>query len=120
MRDYRDAKAMAQSLRAALADKAVTLQHSECLELIAKSFGVETWNILSAQIETTRTEQTVTEKLAEDASGRKQTLYCSFCGKSQYDVQKLIVGPSVLICDDCVNHVRITSKHSAYMRRAQG
>ena len=32
----------------------------------------------------------------------RATLYCSFCGKSQYDVLKLIAGPSVLICDECV------------------
>ena len=31
------------------------------------------------------------------------TLYCSFCGKSQHDVQQLIAGPAVLICGDCVN-----------------
>ena len=31
-----------------------------------------------------------------------QTLYCSFCGKSQHEVQKLIAGPTVFICDECV------------------
>ena len=30
------------------------------------------------------------------------TLYCSFCGKSQHDVKKLVAGPSVFICDECV------------------
>ena len=29
-------------------------------------------------------------------------LYCSFCGKSQHEVKKLIAGPSVFICDECV------------------
>lgn len=33
----------------------------------------------------------------------KPTLYCSFCGKSQHDVKKLIAGPSTFICDECVN-----------------
>ena len=32
----------------------------------------------------------------------KQTLYCSFCGKSQREVRKLIAGPTVYICDECV------------------
>jgi ATP-dependent Clp protease ATP-binding subunit ClpX len=32
----------------------------------------------------------------------KGTLYCSFCGKSQHEVQKLIAGPTVFICDECV------------------
>ena len=29
-------------------------------------------------------------------------LYCSFCGKSQHEVRKLIAGPSVFVCDECV------------------
>ncbi len=37
------------------------------------------------------------------ASGEsKNTLYCSFCGKSQHEVRKLIAGPTVFICDECV------------------
>ena len=32
----------------------------------------------------------------------KNTLYCSFCGKSQHEVRKLIAGPTVYICDECV------------------
>lgn len=31
------------------------------------------------------------------------TLYCSFCGKSQYEIKKLIAGPTVFICDECVD-----------------
>src|ERR1700749_400774 len=36
------------------------------------------------------------------ASDSKNTLYCSFCGKSQREVRKLIAGPTVFICDECV------------------
>lgn len=36
------------------------------------------------------------------ASGEK-TLYCTFCGKSQHEVKKLIAGPSVFICDECID-----------------
>ena len=32
----------------------------------------------------------------------KNVLYCSFCGKSQHEVRKLIAGPTVFICDECV------------------
>src|SRR5438045_6989545 len=32
----------------------------------------------------------------------KNTLYCAFCGKSQHEVRKLIAGPTVFICDECV------------------
>lgn len=34
---------------------------------------------------------------------KDEILYCSFCGKSQNDVALLIAGPSVLICDECVD-----------------
>ncbi len=36
------------------------------------------------------------------ANEAKNTLYCSFCGKSQHEVRKLIAGPTVFICDECV------------------
>ena len=39
--------------------------------------------------------------MADKGSGDK-LLYCSFCGKSQHEVRKLIAGPSVFICDECV------------------
>ena len=38
-----------------------------------------------------------------DKSGGDKLLYCSFCGKSQHEVRKLIAGPSVFICDECVD-----------------
>ncbi|NYS25182.1 ATP-dependent Clp protease ATP-binding subunit ClpX [Rhodobacteraceae bacterium 2376] len=41
--------------------------------------------------------------MANSSSGdSKNTLYCSFCGKSQHEVRKLIAGPTVFICDECV------------------
>ena len=41
--------------------------------------------------------------MTKAASGdAKSTLYCSFCGKSQHEVRKLIAGPTVFICDECV------------------
>src|SRR5258706_4108308 len=33
----------------------------------------------------------------------EKLLYCSFCGKSQHEVKKLIAGPSVFICDECID-----------------
>ena len=39
------------------------------------------------------------ERVTED----QEELYCSFCGKSQHDVKKLIAGPSVFICDECID-----------------
>ncbi|MXV44600.1 ATP-dependent Clp protease ATP-binding subunit ClpX [Saccharibacter sp. 17.LH.SD] len=40
--------------------------------------------------------------MSEKDSDSKNTLYCSFCGKSQHEVRKLIAGPTVFICDECV------------------
>ena len=36
------------------------------------------------------------------STSNKNTLFCSFCGKSQHEVKKLIAGPTVFICDECV------------------
>ena len=42
-------------------------------------------------------------KISNSGGGEsKNTLYCSFCGKSQHEVRKLIAGPTVFICDECV------------------
>jgi ATP-dependent Clp protease ATP-binding subunit ClpX len=38
-----------------------------------------------------------------DKIGGEKLLYCSFCGKSQHEVRKLIAGPSVFICDECID-----------------
>lgn len=37
-----------------------------------------------------------------DSENSRPTLYCSFCGKSQHEVRKLIAGPTVFICDECI------------------
>jgi hypothetical protein len=96
MRDFRDAKAMAHSLRQALTAKTVSLTHSESLELIAKAFGLDNWNILAAKIEAARP---AADMAPANGGG---TLHCSFCGKSQHEVTALIAGPSVHICSECV------------------
>jgi hypothetical protein len=107
MRDFRDAKAMARALRDALKAKAIETTHAETLELIAKAFGYENWNILSAKIEAaepaTGDERTISVA-AQNEPAPPKTLYCSFCGKSQHEVRKLIAGPPpVFICDECVD-----------------
>jgi len=40
--------------------------------------------------------------MTDKKSGSEKLLYCSFCGKSQHEVRKLIAGPSVFICDECI------------------
>ncbi|MGY4367924.1 hypothetical protein ACVW1A_003989 [Bradyrhizobium sp. LB1.3] len=58
MRDFRDAKAMAQTLRESLTTKAVTISHSESLELVSRMLGVADWNTLSALLHAERRDTT--------------------------------------------------------------
>lgn len=51
MRTFVDAKAMAKAMREGLAAKGLTISHSEALEMVARQFGLESWNVLSARIE---------------------------------------------------------------------
>src|SRR5215471_14280943 len=117
---------MAHALRGALKVKAVETTHSECLELIAKAFGFENWNILSAKIEAAESREPdrpalspagardpVLKDTASCSPGRapqrakaqadrardpvlKDTASCSFCGKTQHEVETLIAGPPPL------------------------
>jgi ATP-dependent protease Clp ATPase subunit len=41
-------------------------------------------------------------KVAEEKKSAINTLYCSFCGKSQHEIKKLIAGPTTFICDECI------------------
>jgi ClpX C4-type zinc finger/Glyoxalase superfamily protein len=106
MRDFRDAKTMAYALRTALQAKGVETSHSECLELIAKAFGFDSWNILAAKIDTIQSRASDAPPLAaaeaQHPAPQKAILYCSFCGKSQHEVRALVAGPGVYICDECV------------------
>ncbi|MBL4567078.1 MAG: ATP-dependent Clp protease ATP-binding subunit ClpX [Porticoccus sp.] len=45
----------------------------------------------------------MTDEKTGDSGDDGKLLYCSFCGKSQHEVRKLIAGPSVFICDECVD-----------------
>jgi hypothetical protein len=104
MRDFRDAKVMAHALRHALKDRAIETSDSESLELIAKAFGYDNWNILSAKIEAAAraNDLPALARVGAPESEAPQPLRCSFCSKSQHDVRKLIAGPGVYICDECV------------------
>jgi ribosomal protein S1 len=67
MRDFRDAKAMARTLREALAAKGVNISNSEALELAAKMLGERDWNTLAAAIDASR--------LREEAWTRLEGVY---------------------------------------------
>jgi hypothetical protein len=72
MRDFRDAKAMARALREALTRDGVETTHSKSIELIAKAFGYDNWNTLSAKIEATHPHVLSAE--TSPADGREPAL----------------------------------------------
>ena len=59
MRDFRDAKTMAQTLRESLTTKAVNISHGESLELVSKMLGVADWNTLSAMLQADRPDAAI-------------------------------------------------------------
>lgn len=77
MRDFRDAKAMAQTLRDALNTRSVSLTHSESLELVAKILGFHDWNVLAARIQSESTEPNRPAPGSSSRSGLPQDLDAS-------------------------------------------
>jgi hypothetical protein len=77
MRDFRDAKLMAHALRDALKDKAIETTHSESLELIAKVFGYENWNIFSAKIDAAVPRAGDERALSSPASAPRASTMCA-------------------------------------------
>lgn len=100
MRDYRNAKVMAQTLRDELGEKSLTLSHSESLELVAHMLGLRDWNVLAAKIDGAPATQPA--EAAPVAAGATAPRVCAFCGKTQHEVARLIAGPAAFICDGCV------------------
>jgi|HubBroStandDraft_2_1064218.scaffolds.fasta_scaffold864665_1 Glyoxalase superfamily protein/ClpX C4-type zinc finger len=127
MRTYKDAKAMAKSLRDSLAARSVLLSHSECLEIVAKQSGFADWNTLSAKLDDVKSRavsrpedhKSALQPAILDGTCRvpqtagPEQLSCSFCKKSQHEVRSLIEGGCsrdriwahrncLFICDECV------------------
>ena len=79
MRDFRDAKAMAQTLREALKTKSVSLTHSESLELVATIFGFRDWNVLSATISLRSNLLPIADRPFWRQSGGQRKISCRPC-----------------------------------------
>ena len=80
MRDFRDAKAMARTLRQALAAKSVTISNSEALELTARMLGERDWNTLAAAIDAARRREAAWTRL-EAVYARKEPVTGSIVGR---------------------------------------
>jgi len=83
-----EVKARASKLRDVLTAMGHQLKHS-------KVEGYADWNTYTAAL--SMKQQSTVQKQ------ESKILYCSFCGKSEHEVRKLIAGPSVCICDECVD-----------------
>ena len=95
-------KTMARALRRALKTKGVELGHGECLELVAKTFGFASWNVLVAQ------------------TGGHDTSHadsCAFCGLLEGEVPRLLYGPTCNICERCVTEMAEGGPYREVMER---
>lgn len=110
MKSLNEVKARAGKLREVLSDMGHQLKHSDTLEVISKVVGYTDWNTYSAELakeqqadEDKKNKETTTPpdplKMPED----NKLLYCSFCGRSQHEVVKLIAGPNAFICNICTD-----------------
>jgi ribosomal protein S1 len=80
MRDFRDAKAMARTLREALAAKGVRISNSDGLEVVAKMLGERDWNTLSAAIDASRLREAAWTRL-EGVYAKKEPVMGSIVGR---------------------------------------
>ena len=80
MRDFRDAKAMARTLREALSARDVKLSNSEALELTARMLGERDWNTLAAAIEASRLREAAWTRL-EAVHARKEPVTGRIVGR---------------------------------------
>ncbi|HEY4029860.1 MAG TPA: glyoxalase superfamily protein [Caulobacteraceae bacterium] len=74
MRDFRDAKAMAHTLRESLAAKALSISHSESLELVSRMLGAADWNTLSAMLQDRREAAGRPEPASVDGAGGSEEI----------------------------------------------
>jgi len=96
MRDFRDAKAMARTLREALAAKGVNISNSEALELAAKMLGERDWNTLSAAIDAARRREEIWTRL-EDVHAKNQAVMGSIVGRVRGGFTVDLGGPSAFL-----------------------
>ena len=57
--------------------------------------------------------------MTDDKKSGDKLLYCSFCGKSQHEVRKLIAGPSVFVCDECITLCNDIMREEIHERSGQ-
>lgn len=105
MRDFRDAKAMARTLRAALAARGFEITISQSLELIAEAFGVADWNTLAAAIgQEARTQR-------GKASRRPQPTAAGWTSSPLFSAALDVTMHRALVCANQRHHEYATLEH---------
>ena len=117
MRDFRDAKAMARTLREALAAKATTISNSEALELVARMLGERDWNTLAAAIEAARQREAAWTRL-EGVHARREPVTGLIVGRVRGGFSVDLGDASAFLPGSQVD-VRRVRDHGALMGRAQ-
>ena len=94
---------------------ALDLKSAWKLAQLQAPLPIPSWISRSANLLAKELEQIpVAEESAARSNRQRDTLYCSFCGKSEHEVLKLVAGPSVYICDECANliqDINIAERH---------
>jgi small subunit ribosomal protein S1 len=117
MRDFRDAKAMARTLREALAAKGVTISNSEALELAARMLGERDWNTLAAAIDAARLRDQAWTRL-EGVYAKKEPVMGSIVGRVRGGFTVDLGGASALLPGTQLD-VRPVRDYGALMGYAQ-
>jgi hypothetical protein len=94
MLTHKDAKSMAKSLRDALGNRNVQLSHGECLEIVARQFGLADWNTLAARLPAAAERSAPLQETPSAATDQPVAPWgpCSFCGKKAPEVRILLGG----------------------------
>ena len=89
MRDFRDAKLMAKSLREALSERKIELTHGQALEVVSAQFGYDDWNVLAAKIAAEEPQQRQPDEISIQPAipifrifsvEKAKEFYCDFLG----------------------------------------
>jgi len=106
MRTFHDAKVMAKTLRQGLNERNINLSHSDCLELVARQFGVANWNTLAAAIDRKQNGSTLRVPEGWSVSGSRTEAYAMGVDEAE--------GAALIRCKYGADDPAFTDKFNAF------